>query len=95
MIGGVEIAGRRIGKNDTAARRDWLLARYIYKRRQCRFIEQRLASGNARNQRHVIVSLSTLPDPIGRIGLVLLANLLSEPYRPIARTAEGVIYRIR
>jgi hypothetical protein len=59
-----------------------LLALHAYKRRQCGFIETRLAKGNAHHQRYVIVSLSTLPDPIG-------------PIEAVARTAESEIYRRR
>jgi hypothetical protein len=46
------------------------------------FLKQKLASGNARNQRCVIVSLSTLLDPIGSI-------------EAVARTTEGGVYRRR
>jgi hypothetical protein len=48
------------------------LARYFYKRRRQRvFIQQRLASSDTRHQPHVIISLSTLPDRIERLGPAL------------------------
>ena len=42
--------------------------------------KQELASGNARNERYVIVSSSTLPDPIASIEAVALTTEV-EVYR--------------